>query len=223
MSTQPVFIYSTSPGEYYYDPVTGTYNNAPISTNQGLVLKSNVTNSAPFSWHIGPYFFDAWLNCSQSSTVTITSHPVATGANVSDHAYSEPLEFSFEIGVTNTVANNFFDGASSRNINAYNLLTQLQAKREFVEVGTKYGTYQNFLIKNITVNDTFETQDKMVATVTLQQVITANTQTYQVSANRQATDQTNRGNVSTRPPIPSIERRYDDLKRIETDGRKITS
>lgn len=204
---------------FLFDPQTGTFKSYPTEKS----LKAGITkeeNIAPFGWHIGPYFFDCWLNCSQSSTVTITSHPVALGANISDHAYSEPLEFSFEIGVSNTIANNFFDGADQRSINAYNLLTQLQAKREFVEVGTKYGTYQNILIKNITVNDTFDSQDKMVALVTLQEVITANTQTYQVSANRQATDKTNRGNVPTTPPFGTIEyRKYIIDKTKEDLGR----
>lgn len=224
----PIFLpyLSNTNDNIRINPETGEYEVSPNTTSTSsdfgnLVLKGTVT--APFEWHIGPYFFDAWLNCSQSSTVTITSHPVAIGANVSDHAYSEPLEFSFEIGVSNTVANNFFDGASSRAVNAYTLLTKLQAQRQFIEIGTKYGTYQNILIKNITVNDTFDTQDTMKALITLQEVITANSQTYQVSANRQATDQTNRGNVTTEPELGNdIYRKYIRLK-LKADSRAALS
>jgi len=221
MSSNPILIQPNASGEYYFDPATGTYNNAPASNSTTKILTGSVSNQptqvAPFGWHIGPYFFDAWLNCSQSSTVTVTSFPVATGAQKSDHAYVEPLEFSFEIGVTNTIANNFFDGAASRAVNAYNLLRQLENKLEFVEVGTKYGTYQNIMITNITVNDNWDSQDKMTALITLREIITANTQTYQVSANRQATDQTNRGNVSTAPTFGTEAFRYYILKKTQED------
>lgn len=223
MPLNPILIEPTGSGEYYFDPATGTYNNAPASNSTTKILSASVSNQptkiAPFGWHIGPYFFDCWLNCSQALRVTSTKYPVATGAMRSDHAYVEPLEFSFEIGVTNTVANNFFDGASARSVNAYNLLTKLAASLEFVEVGTKYGTYQNILIKTVQVSDTFDTQDKMVALVTLEEQITANTQTYQVSANRQATDKTSRGNVSTVPAFKTPA--YTQYYKIDADRRAL--
>lgn len=202
---------------YEKNPQTGRYEKVNSSGN---ALKAGISNE-PYQWHIGDYYFDCWMQCSQSTTITITSHPVSVGANVADHAFSEPKEFTFQLSVLNTIANKIFSGADSRAVNAYNLLTELQAKRQFVELGTKYGTYQNILIKNITVDDTFETQEHMTATITLQEVITANSSTFQVSANRHATDSTNRGNVSTIPPLGTEERRIYDKIKIENDMKQL--
>ena len=49
---------------------------------------------------IGGLVFDAVLKTDHTSKVTATSHPVESGANISDHAFVEPAEISLEVGVS---------------------------------------------------------------------------------------------------------------------------
>jgi hypothetical protein len=185
-----------------------------------MALKAGITNLPsipPGQWFIGPYTFDTWLTCSQNDSVTHTQHPVETGANITDHAYNNPIQFTFEIGVTDTVTAPAFNGQSSRSINAHNLLVELMRKREFVSINTKYGKFDNNLIINISTNDTAETQYASVMTVTLVQIIVANASTYRVSGIPQSTDTTNRGNV-----VPQLNTQaFTDyiLKKIAVDAR----
>lgn len=44
--------------------------------------------------NIAGFFFDAVLNVSTEHTAVVTSHPVQTGANISDHMYLEPVQIT---------------------------------------------------------------------------------------------------------------------------------
>ncbi len=135
--------------------------------------------------NIGGLFFDAVLNTSTESSLTVTSHPVQNGANISDHAYMEPVRLSMEIAMSDAMASMVpgqFYGAYSKSISAYRALVDLQAARTPVRVQTKLNSYENMLITNISVNDDVHTQSGLRATVQLQQILIANVSSEKVSA-----------------------------------------
>lgn len=153
----------------------------------------------PLQWSINqgnkPFYFDAWLRLGHQTSLTITQHPVETGAAISDHSYVNPRRFSFDVGMTDTIAANNVPGFPSRSISAYNLLLNMQESRQPLTLVTKYGTYNNILIESIDVSDNYVTKYAMRATITLQQLILTNEQNFKRSSNPQATDITARGQL----------------------------
>lgn len=152
--------------------------------------------------NIGGYFFDAVLKVDHESKLTITSHPVETGANIADHAYLEPESISIDIGMSDTCAsyiNGQFEQKYTRSVSAFDTLKQLQKDRVPLSVHTRLKTYQNMLIENIIVPDDYTSLFALKATVTLTEIITVNTNTVYVdnvsSKRPQTTGKTNKGTV----------------------------
>lgn len=146
--------------------------------------------------------FDAWLRLNHNTSLTITQHPVETGAAITDHSYFNPRRFAFDIGVTDTVTSPTFPGQQSRSVNAYNQLVEMQRSRQRLTLVTKYNTYTNILIENIDVSDDYTTQTALKATIYLLEVIVANVTQAAVSAVPQITDQTSRGQQNGQTPTP---------------------
>lgn len=162
-----------------------------------MALSGSITLAAPpLTWNLNGLEFDAWLRLNHNNSLTITQHPVETGASITDHSYVNPRRFAFDIGMTDSpiVANPpLFPGNATRSINAYQTIVELQRTRAFLTLTSKYGFFENILIESIDVPDGFQTKNTMRATINLVEVIVANTRLVQVSANPQATDQTKRG------------------------------
>jgi hypothetical protein len=103
------------------------------------------------------YIFDAYFNINHESNLAITQHPIQTGASISDHAYMEAQQLTFEIGMSDVMQDLPYSGvvsfnngdSSSRSVNAYQTLRNLQADRVPIDVITRLGTYKNMLIESI--------------------------------------------------------------------------
>jgi hypothetical protein len=164
--------------------------------------------------NIAGYFFDAFLRIDHKSKLNITSHPVETGANITDHAFVEPQELVIEIGMSDT-ANSLVKGqfatGKSRSVTAYKLLKELQMQRIPLQIYTRLGLYKNMLIEVISVPDDYRTQYGLNATVTFREIIIARTKTVKVSARAQVTDSTNRGNVEPVEPNKSILKQINEM------------
>jgi hypothetical protein len=87
-------------------------------------------------------------------------------------------------------------------------LKQLKNNRQFVTLITKYGIYNNVMIQDVDVPDSFYTQHGARASISLREVITADVLTVQTSILPQITDVTNRGQV---PPQPVPPRLFDTV------------
>lgn len=158
--------------------------------------------SPPGAWRLGLYSFDAWLSLLHNTSLTITQHPVETGAAISDHSYVNPRRFTFNVAITDTIADSQFTGAGSRSVSAYQKLVELQESRTPLDLVTKYDTRHNVLIESIDVADDFRTRYALRATVTLVEIITVDTRTARaVSLYPQVTDQTVRGQLNTKSPV----------------------
>jgi hypothetical protein len=176
----------------------------------------------PKGWNINGMEFDAWLRLNHNTSLTITQHPVETGATITDHSYRNPRRFSFDIGMSDTVgfailpanltiphtplsiplpAIPIISGDFKRSANAYNALVAMQLTRQILTLDCKYGGYDNVLIESIDVSDDYTTKNALKATVNLLEVFLVDTQLTKVSTNPHATNSTNRGRVS---PIPAL-------------------
>ena len=141
---------------------------------------------------IGGLVFDAVLKTDHTSKLTVTSHPIESGANISDHAFIEPAEITVEIGMTDCNG----VGVSDK---MFKSLQALQFSRQRITVVTRYRTYQNMLIVSMSVPDDFMTMNALKAMLMLREIPVVGTQTVTVAerASRQAqkSGSTNNGTV----------------------------
>lgn len=157
--------------------------------------------------NIGGWFFDAYLKMNHTSRLTITDHPVQTGAALSDHAFLEPRELSMDIGMSNAARSlvaGQFGGGYSRSVTAFQVLKDLQALRVPIQVHTRLGLYQNMLIEVLSAPDDYTTLNGLRCTVTFREILVAQVTTVQISARPQVTDNSNRGTPEPVQPNQSI-------------------
>jgi len=132
------------------------------------------------------YFFDAFIRESHTGSVTITEHPVQSGANISDHAYNMPDKLTIEILVSDSmdcVVTNQFSEASTKSISAYTVLRKLKEKRMPLSVRTRLYYYTNMLIETMTVDDNYKSASSLRCTVMLRQIIMAEVKAETVDNN----------------------------------------
>ena len=125
---------------------------------------------------IGGYIFDAYLQISTTSRLRITEHPTEAGFSIADGAYLEPLEFVFDIGMSDTtlgkIPGQFQEGLfGSRSKKAFEVLREMQEAREPVTLVCRYGIYENIMVTEVSPLDDYKTVSSLRARVRLQQVI----------------------------------------------------
>lgn len=157
--------------------------------------------------NIGGWFFDAVLQATHTSTLTITQHPVQSGSSITDYAYMQPRTLSLTIGMSD-VAKSFipgqFSGGKSRSVQAYQVLLQLQQMRIPVQVYTRLGLYQNMLIETLTVQDDNTTAHGLRCTVDMSEVLVATVQTVKISSKPSVTSSANKGKQQAKQVPQSI-------------------
>lgn len=156
---------------------------------------------------VGGYIFDAYLSLTHESTLEITTHPVETGAALTDNSYLDPVKVTMTIGqsdvCTDVIAGQFGVG-DGRSVTAFNILKILQSNRIPLQVTTRLATYQNMLVQSITAQDTNKTAHGLSATVVLQEVLVAVVKTVQISSRPQVTDSTPKGAVQSTGPSQTM-------------------
>jgi len=110
-----------------------------------------------FSASIGPVPLDVVLRERHETSTGITENPVETGATVTDHAYMEPAEVSFE----------FADAGAS---GTWQALRQFQQRREPFTLVTGLDVYQNMLISRLNADRDGEHCSILKGTVVLREV-----------------------------------------------------
>ena len=165
------------------------YNNLPDNVRELILVKTNV----------GSYFFDAFLQVNHSSNTKITDHPVEAGSVISDHGYVEPLELTMEIGMSDAASSlvpGQFNQAYTRSVSAFQLLQQLQKDITLLFVHTRLRSYSNMIIQSISAPDNAKTLFGLRVSVTLREVLIADSQVVPVSAAPQITNSTTNGQVN---------------------------
>jgi hypothetical protein len=92
--------------------------------------------------------FDVVSSETHADRWRITDHPVTSAASVSDHIQREPSQVEMEGVVSNTPLY-IADPEQNRANSAYDLLLQIAARRELVEVVTRCRLYQNMAIAEV--------------------------------------------------------------------------
>jgi len=164
-----------------------------------------------FSTSLGNFIFDAYFNINHESNLTITEHPIQSGANISDHAYMEAKTVTFEIGMSDVMEDiigksiaKFNGDSASRSVNAYKILEKLQKERLPIEIITRLGTYENMLIETISAPDDNKTTYGLRATVTLKEIFVVSVTTVKISARPHKSEQTNEGDQKVQKTDESI-------------------
>ena len=125
----------------------------------------------------GRFVFDAVFKTDHTANVTLTQHPVQSGAYVSDHSYLDPDEVGIEIGMSDA-AENATD--SSHSVNAYTQLRAIMEAREPVTLVTRLKTYQDMVITSISSMDDYTTMYALRASIYFQHVRIVNVATVRV-------------------------------------------
>jgi uncharacterized membrane protein len=151
---------------------------------------------------IGPLTAQVTVEESANDELEITDQPVEQGARISDHAFKRPAEVVIKCGwsnsptipgfidglvgaVTGTIAGveSLLTGNDVNQVNdIYQQLLELQASRVPMTVYTGKRTYENMLIKSLRQETSKETENTLMITATLRQVIIVTTQTVVVPA-----------------------------------------
>lgn len=126
------------------------------------------------------YFFDAVLRIIHAQQLRKTSHPVQSGANVSDHAFMQPAKVTLEVGMSDAMAqykNGQYSSSSSKSVSAYQTFLNIQQLRVPLTVQTRLKTYYNMLITDISSPDDVRSLHGLRMTITFEEVITATANT----------------------------------------------
>jgi hypothetical protein len=145
---------------------------------------------------IGPLQAQVTLEETHTDALEITEQPVEQGANITDHAYKRPAEVTIKCGWSNSPSrSNLLDGLvgavtstitgvqalvsgnSESQVNQiYQNLLQLQSDRIPFDVYTGKRVYVNMLVKSLVVTTDKESEQALMVTAVLQQIIIAYTQ-----------------------------------------------
>lgn len=166
---------------------------------------------------IGPISAQVTVEEVHTDELEITDHPVEQGAVISDHAFKRPAEVVIKCGWSNspTVAG-LIDGVvagakatvtgvqslvrgeqNERILEVYNKLLVLQASRVPFDVYTGKRIYSNMLFRSLRVDNDLRSENALMVTATLREIMIVSTRVVTVSAppERQANP------ASTQPPI----------------------
>lgn len=159
------------------------------SIEQLILVKTNIAG----------FFFDAFISVNHTKDATITSHPVQTGANLTDHIYLNPIELTMRIKMSDASASlvsSQFQSRYTRSVSAVDVLTQLWKNRIPFQVSTRTDIYQNMVIESITINDDYQTLYGLDCTVNLREILMSSVATVKVSSRPDVTDANYGGNLT---------------------------
>src|SRR6185312_10091826 len=126
------------------------------------------------------YAFDGVIRAEHQQEVVITQHPVQTGANISDHAFSKPARLTIEITMSDAMQSYIpgqYGGSPSRSVSAYQTILDLQKKKSPFSVATRLRQYDNMLIREIRSEENVATRYGLKAQVVFEEIITPSTAT----------------------------------------------
>jgi hypothetical protein len=126
---------------------------------------------------VGGITFDVTIEERHSDKLNITSHPVQTGADISDHAYKLPQEVTLTVG-----KGALGDAHAPRDV--YENVRELQESREPFDIITGKREYKNMLIRDIMETTSAETENSLILTLDCVEVILVETQKVSVGGSK---------------------------------------
>lgn len=161
----------------------------PVPSPGGVLTKSPQAVYVRPTRSIGGITMDVTVEENHTDELEITEHPVEQGAAVVDHAYVKPSTVTIKAGVSD--ASNKATAGDKRSVAVYNALLKLQGTREPFDLVTGKRVYKNMLIKSLAVVTDQATENVLMVTAELQQIIIANVVAVAVPRSRQAKRKTN--------------------------------
>lgn len=153
---------------------------------------STVLSQAPQSVYVRParsiggLTMDVTVEEHHTDDLEITDHPVENGADVTDHAFLLPPSVTITAGVSDSGGSNSdTSGGDKRSVEAYEKLLELQKKREPFDLITGKRVYKNMLIRSLSTTTDKETENALIFTAELRQVIMATIQVVSIPRSRQ--------------------------------------
>ena len=153
---------------------------------------------------IGSFVAQMTLREVHTDDLEITEHPVELGVSVADHAYRKPAEVVIECGWSNSfstpnaslpasllgsavatlggIGTLLGGGAPGQIMDIYKQLVDLQRSRTPFDVFTGKRIYKNMLIKTLVETTDKTTENMLMITATLREVIIVKTQIMTLSA-----------------------------------------
>lgn len=132
---------------------------------------------------IGGVSMDVTVEETLTDEMEITDHPVEQGASVTDHAYLKPATVTLRAGSGDAGKSS---GSGDRPcVEIYQKLREMQGKREPFDLVTGKRSYKNMLIRSLSVLTDPDTENVLMVTAELRQVILASVQTVAVPRSRQ--------------------------------------
>jgi hypothetical protein len=126
----------------------------------------------PSARAIGQIYADVTIEENHRDEVIITQHPVEGGGVITDHAYKRPAELEIRCGFSNSTA-----GYVGYVQEQYRALLALQLARQPFTVYTGKRRYRNMLIRGLSVVTDPHSENILMASVALQEIVIVSTQT----------------------------------------------
>ncbi len=133
---------------------------------------------------------DVIISEAHSDAVTVTRHPVDTGASIADHAYREPARLVCEFGwsdssslLTSAIAS-ITSGFSKGLVTIkeiYSDLQEMMNARELLTVSTGKRQYQNMLITGLKTTTSVDTESCLIVEITFEEILLVEVQTKQLA------------------------------------------
>ncbi len=183
--------------------------NGPALTIISLVSLTQPVEGLTFQ---ESYVFDAVFKIIHRRVLRKTSHPVLTGANISDHAYMEPVRVSLEIGMSDAMSsysNEMWTNSATKSVSAWQKIKEWQITKQFITLTTRLDTYDRMMVVETEAPDDNISRHGLRATVILEELLSATTKSYiPVSKRPHASNDTQGGPVQATPPNPSATEQY---------------
>lgn len=183
----------------------------PIGNGYTVYYEESQTAMFMDGRSIGGIIPDVIIEEVHTDTLTITDHPVELGAAITDHAFKNPSEIVMVVAWSNSkaldqavVPGTMFQGQIQDANELYRQLLRLQEEREPFDVVTGKRTYSDMLIKQLSVTTDANSENCVIVTVVMRQIIIV--QTYSVKippAKQQSQPQTTAGvqDAGTKQPV----------------------
>lgn len=184
--------------------------NAPLGFLQaGAVLGLDFIKVKP-KRSIGEFTAMVTIEETHQDDLEITDHPVELGAKITDHAFKLPATVTIKCGwsnsptssniaqslknaVTGTIngVKNLTGNSESAVKTTYANFLKLQADRTLVDVYTGKRVYKDMIVKSLYTQTTQDTENSLILTVTLRQVIIVSTQQLTLAGGSIASEPSN--------------------------------
>lgn len=167
----------------------------------GRLLQGNPsgTYSSQFRY-FGPITALMTVRESGTDTLQITQHPVAIGAQITDHSFMDPARLDLTMMTTNAQPQSWGEDYVSH---VYKQLLDLQASRMTFPIQTGKRLYENMLMTSLTLSTDATTEHALMLSISCQEIIMVQNNPLAPSASQAAPQKTD-GILQGGPRQPQV-------------------